>query len=56
MCPAGEENRDKGQCRSRQKAWLGPQEQVEVGAGMGLGVGVEIGKGRALISNHSQLA
>lgn len=50
MCPAGEKNRDKGQCPSRQKAWLGPQQQVEVGAGVGLGVGVESGNRQAASS------
>lgn len=55
VCPVGEKNRDKGQCPSRQKAWLGPQQQVEVG----VGVGVESGEWEwagSLISNHSQLA
>ena len=50
MCPAGEENRDKEQCPSRQQAWLGPQEQVEVGVGVVLGVGVESGNGQAASS------
>lgn len=44
-CPVGKENRDKGQCPSRQRACLGPQEQV-----CRWGEGLEGGNGQAVSS------